>query len=284
MSTAVQISRPVLRYHGGKWKLAPWLLTMFPEHRVYVEPFAGGASVLMRKQRSYAEVYNDRWDAAVNVFRVLRDPIKAQRLREMLKLTPYSRTEFMAVRFSDMAGLEDVEAARMTILRSFAGFGSASTNGDFATGFRANSNRSGTTPAHDWMNYPSHIERFTARLTGVIIENKDAIEVMRQHDGLKTLHYVDPPYPHSTRVMARGNASYAHEMSDDDHRKLASELKALRGMVFISGYACKLYDDDLFANWQRRERPTHGDGASKRTEVVWMNEAAAEKCKQKTLY
>src|SRR5579863_6792854 len=88
--------RPVLRYHGGKWKLAPWIIEHLPEHRVYVEPFGGGASVLMRKARSYAEVYNDKWDVVVNVFRVLRDAEKAIELKRLLELTPFSRTDFKA--------------------------------------------------------------------------------------------------------------------------------------------------------------------------------------------
>jgi DNA adenine methylase len=266
--------RPVLRYHGGKWKLADWIISYFPKHRVYVEPFGGGASVLMQKDRSYAEVYNDKWDVVVNVFQVLRDADKAEQLKKVLELTPFARTEFNSAFGHKPASLADVEAARLCILRSFAGFGSASTNGDYATGFRSNSNRSGTTPAHDWVNYPTHIHSYVKRLQGVVIENKEASEIIAQHDGLETLFYVDPPYPHSTRNMQRGNAAYAVEMTDDQHRALAEQLKSVQGYVILSGYPCELYDSELYFNWHRVERKHRADGARLRTEVLWINDRA----------
>ena len=272
--------RPILRYHGGKWKLAPWIISLMPPHLIYVEPFGGGASVLMRKDRSYAEVYNDRWDTVVNVFRVMRDPEKAAKLRFQLELTPFSRTEFME---ASTPSEDDVELARRTLLRSFAGFGSASTNGSFSTGFRANSNRSGTTPAHDWQHFPEGITAYVERLRGVIIENKDALEVISQHDSPRTLYFVDPPYVHATRNMQRGNAAYACEMNDDDHRHLAEVLHDVSGMVMLCGYDCELYRE-LFGDWERIDKEAMADGARPRTESLWFNPAAFEGRAQKSIF
>jgi DNA adenine methylase len=268
----MKVERPILRYHGGKWILAKWIIGLMPPHRIYVEPFGGGGSVLMRKPRSYAEVYNDRWDVVVNVFRVLRDEAKAERLKTALELTPFSYTEFMAV--GDDSEADDVERARQTIFRSFAGFGSASVNADFSTGFRANSHRSGTSPAHVWAHYPEQIRAFVDRLAGVCIENRDALNLIPQHDSPQTLYFVDPPYVHSTRNMKRANASYAFEMSDADHRELAQVLKAARGMVMLCGYNCDLYRE-LYGEWKMVERIALADGARERTECLWMNAAAS---------
>ena len=85
--------RPLLRYHGGKWLLAPWIISHFPAHRVYVEPFGGAASVLIRKERSYAEVYNDLDSEVVNLFRVLR--AQPDDLVHAIELTPFARDEFV---------------------------------------------------------------------------------------------------------------------------------------------------------------------------------------------
>lgn len=266
-------TRPVLRYHGGKWKLAPWLLGFFPAHRVYLEPFGGGASVLLRKPRSHGEVYNDIDGDVVNVFRVLRDPATADRLRVLLELTPYSREEFNA---SYEPAADPVERARRVIVRSGMGFGSAAVLSKHNTGFRPCSNRAGAVPAQDFANWPAQIEAFTRRLRGVTIENRPALHLIPQHDDDDTLHYVDPPYPLGTRGSARGvRQKYAHEMTDDDHRQLAAVLRDCAGMVVLSGYPCELYDCELYPDWQRHERRHFADGARERTEVVWLNPACS---------
>ena len=228
--------------------------------------------MLMRKSRAYAEIYNDLWGTVVNVFRVLRDPEQAQELERLLRLTPFAREEFDLCGEIELVKVQDpVELARRTILRSFAGFGSAATNAKHSTGFRSNSTRAYTTPAHDWANLPDLIPAFTNRLKGVVVENRPAADVITHHDGPATLHYVDPPYPHATRSLKRGNSLYVHEMTNDQHRELATVLRNLKGMVVISGYPCELYDDELYPDWTRIERKTFADGARKRIEVLWLS-------------
>lgn len=266
--------RPVLRWHGGKWILAPWIISHFPEHRVYTEVFGGAASVLMRKPRAYSEVYNDLDGEVVNLFRVLRDEVLAGQLVSALRLTAFARDEF---NLAYEPSVDPLERARRLVAVSFMGFGSNAHNTSSRTGFRANSNRSGTTPAHDWANYPESLGITIQRLRGVVIENRPAVDILSQHDGLETLHYVDPPYVHSTRDSAVNQKDYRFELTDADHRELASRLHGLKGMVVLSGYPCELYDRILYPTWHRVERESLADGARKRVEVLWLNPAAHDK-------
>lgn len=265
--------RPALRYHGGKWKQARTIIAEFPPHRVYVEPFGGGASVLLRKPRSYAEVYNDLDGEIVSFFRILRDPDTAAELQRRVAMTPFARGEFNE---AYQAADDPIEEARRLLIRSFMGFGSDGILAVSRTGFRANSNRSGTTPAQDWRNFADCIPEFTERLRGVVIENRHAREVIAAHDGPETLFYVDPPYVLSTRKgwglgLSRG---YKHELGDEDHAHLAAILNGVRGMVVLSGYACDLYEQ-LYDGWKRIEYGAHADGARARVETVWINDAAS---------
>lgn len=276
-------TRPIMRYHGGKWKLASWLIGLFPPHHTYTEVFGGGASVLLQKNRSYAEVYNDIAGSVVNVFRILRDPAQASELERRIRLTPFSRDEFELASGVNIECEEDhIERARLMLFRSFAGFGSGATNTRHRTGFRSSTSRSRTAPPYDWMRYPDHIRSFTERLQGVVIENRPAIEVLQRHDKANALHYVDPPYVHETRYLSAGGKVYEYEMSDDDHRQLAGVLRTLKGMVVLSGYDCDLYEE-LYGDWRKVQREALADGARKRIETVWLNPSAADAQRQMKL-
>jgi DNA adenine methylase len=269
------ITVPAFRYHGAKFRISGWVHQHLPAHRTYVEPFGGAAGVLLTKMRSYAEVYNDLDGDVVNFFRVLQNHALREQLIEACHLTPYARDEF------DLAfdeSVEPVERARRLVIRAQMGFGSAgATKGK--TGFRIDSQRAYGTAQHLWVKYPDGLAAIAERFTGVLIENRPAVEVMQQHDTPQTLHYVDPPYVHSTRVMQTGKAGYyRHEMDVSAHEELLAALLQLRGMVVLSGYRTELYDDTL-AGWQRVEttaRISAGRGSATRTECLWVSPSAAE--------
>jgi len=259
------IRRPALRYHGGKYLQAPHIISHFPEHRTYVEPFGGGASVLLRKPISFSEVYNDLDDEVVGFFRVLRD--HGRRLVELLELTPFSRAEFNGA--YQPTG-DPIERARRTAIRSFMGFGSDGIHSSHRTGFRGRSQRSGTTPAGDWANYPMNLRRLIERFQGVVIEQREALRVIVGYDSPTTLFYVDPPYVHSTRQRVDRARGYRHELSDANHRSLLEVLNSVQGMVVLSGYPSPLYEE-MLGGWRRIERTgPFSDGARKRTEVLWL--------------
>lgn len=284
IQAATKITSPVMRYHGGKFRLAPWVMSFFPEHSVYVEPFGGAAGVMLQKPKSVAEVYNDLDTDVVNVFRVLQCPESSQRLAELLALTPYARPEFEV---AYLPTSDPVEQARRTLIRAHMGFGSAgATKGK--TGFRSDSRRSYGTASHIWAKFPPKVAAFCERFAGVIIENRPAAAVIETHDSADTLFFVDPPYLHSTRCDARtsGGRHYNHEMSDDDHAQLLFELTKVRGFVALSGYPADFYADRL-SGWEMvstESRISAGRGTGLRTECLWLNPRCAEAQKQGRLF
>ncbi|MFV2944263.1 DNA adenine methylase [Pseudomonas japonica] len=271
-TNAGAVNAPVIRYHGGKFRLATWVIEHFPPHQLYVEPFGGAAGVLIQKPRAYGEVYNDLDGDIVNLFRVLQSADTRTALTEQLILTPYARDEFALA----WTPAEDpVERARRTIIRAQMGFGSAGASKG-TTGFRIDCSRQYGTAQQLWARYPDQLAAVGQRLAGVLIENRPAVEVMLGHDTPSTLHYVDPPYLHDTRVRgAQSGRYYRHEMTNEQHAELLQTLGLLKGMVVLSGYPSELYADHL-TGWTQNStqaRISAGRGGSTRTECLWLNPA-----------
>jgi len=168
-----------------------------------------------------------------------------------------------------------LERARRTIARSFMGYGS---NGIIAdTGFKMDSS-AGKHAAQCWADYHPRVIEIQERLMGVVIENKDAIEVMAQVDSPQTLHFVDPPYVHETRNEKHG---YRFEMSNKEHEKLCEFLMSLNGMVILCGYPNEIYDK---MGWLLVQKKALADGARERTECLWLNPAADKAQSQLSLF
>ena len=158
-----------------------------------------------------------------------------------------------------------IERARRLVTRTFMGFG---TNAHHRkTGFRSKSHRNNTTAENDWRNYPESLVKIISRLRGVVIENKNALDLMSSMDGDEILFYLDPPYLPETRDAG---SDYGFEMTRDDHVDMLITISKLSGMVILSGYDNAMYDEYL-PNWRKSFKDTFADGAKKRTEVLWIS-------------
>lgn len=276
--------RPVCRYYGGKWKMADWIISFFPKHKTYVEAFSGAASVLMKKKPARTEVYNDLADEMVNLFQVLRDQDNAAELRRLLSLTPYSRTEWLNC--YELAN-NPIEQARRTIVLSTMSHNPSKVMRRQTNGFRTCSSGHHRLPA-DFRNHINCLEAVTERLQGVIIENRDAVKIMKQHDRKDTLHYVDPPYLMSERT-SKGSRYQVELESSDEHYTLAEELRNLKGFVIVSGYPSREYKE-MFEDYgwhvEHKKAVTGAaiKGKSTRTEGLWMNPQCAAAQRQLKIF
>ena len=258
------VTRSVLRYFGGKWAIAPWVIAHMPAHRVYVEPFGGAASVLLRKPRSAIEVYNDLDEEIVGIFALLQDPVQCSRLIRLLRRTPYARGQFEQ---AFIPSNDPLVRAQRAIVRAYLSFHHASLfnpkKKDFADALHGKT----SSKAHQWMRYPRHLVQVCRRLQGVIIERRDAQEVIRAQDSATTLFFVDPPYLPATRSVG----GYRCELTQAQHVALLERLLAIQGMAVVAGYPSELYDD-MLTGWRRIERPHQAHHSKRvRTEVLWLS-------------
>lgn len=252
-------SRPVLHYLGSKWAIAPWVLQHLPPHVTYVEPFGGGAAILLRKEPSPVEVYNDLDHAVVSFWRVLRS--RPHEFIAQLQGTPWAREEY---KLAWEPCEDELEAARRFFIRCWMNYSGGS---DRPSGWRCNARqKSGHIP--HWGREERLLE-VAERWRQVQIEHDDALKVIRRFDGPETLHYCDPPYMPETRSSGSG---YACELSADAHHELLETLLRVKGRVVISGYPNELYTQELESRgWGRVERESRTrDPKAKRTECLWI--------------
>jgi DNA adenine methylase len=277
--------RQPLKWWGGKKYLAPRFIDLMPRHLHYVEPYGGGLAVLLNKdpfdrrhqwgeksdQQGISEVVNDVYGSLQNFWSVLKSEEGFLRFQRILDATPFSEDEFNR---SDGAMCPvtdvDVDAAVAFFVRCRQ----SRTGGfkEFATLSRKRTRRRMNEQASAWLNAVDKLNTVHARLKRVVILCRDALDVIEQQDDEQTLFYLDPPYLPSTRATA---GSYAHEMTETDHRRMLDSIRCRKGAVMLSGYPNALYDEWLH-DWNRHDFPIDNKaagGKSKRKviESVWCN-------------
>lgn len=251
--------KSILKYPGGKRRIANWIIDHFPQHKVYCEPFFGSGAVFFNKQPSYIETINDLDENIVNLFEVCRK--HPAELAAAVNLTPFSRDEF--INCYEINVDNPIERARRTIVRYHQSFGTSNSS---KNSWKNVQTYGGPKCATMWNYLPDTIIECCKRLKEAQIENIDAIELIKRYDDKHTLIYCDPPYLQSLRKKNM----YAVEMDDEKHIELLNVLKESKSMIVLSGYDNELYNNEL-KGWYTDEKVTTAQMGLKRTEKLWMN-------------
>lgn len=295
MTKPNKITNP-LKWHGGKSYLADWIISLMPKHLHYVEPYAGGLAVLLAKDpndsqhhwsdggepsssgRGTSEVVNDLNGELTNFWYVLQDDEKFKEFKRVISVTPFSQREWDQAYTESTEGIHIEAAVRKLLIRNAINFfircrqSRAGSFKSFATLSRNRTRRGMNEQASAWLNCIDGLPAVHDRLKRVVILHDDALKVIRQQDGPKTLFYLDPPYVHSTRNESSIKA-YEYEMSDDDHYQMLLTIRACKGNVMLSGYRNDMYDKRL-ADWNRHDKLIDNKLSSDRVSViesVWCN-------------
>jgi DNA adenine methylase len=260
--------KPPMPYFGGKGLLAPAIADLLPAHEHYVEPFGGSLAVLLAKRPAAMETVNDLDQDLMTFWRVLRD--RPDDLERVCALTPHSRAEHAA---AYEPTTDELEQARRVWIQLTQGRAGVRTT----TGWRHYGKPVGGTSMPDYLR--GYVARFgpaVERLAAVSLECLPAVDVIEKYGKhSEVLLYVDPPYLGSTR----NSGGYVHEMKHaEQHRELAVALNEAKAAVVLSGYASRLYDDELYQGWHRHTfTSSTGQGGTweNRTEVLWSNRPLA---------
>jgi DNA adenine methylase len=233
----VNAPKIVYRQYGGKSSMARWIVSHFPEHRVYLEPFCGSCSVLLAKPRSHIEIVNDRDDRLVAMFETLRT--RPYELAALLWASPYSPANWRAAPLDD-DGLEDGRRLIAEGQQYYCGNGTTST---WAIDKCAAAHKP---KASVWADWAARVLPFAARMKDVQILNEDAIAAIeRVKDDPEALIYVDPPYLGHEK-------EYRFQV---DYKRLVDVLRTAKAKVLVSEYAEAL---SLYDGWSQIRRDMAG--------------------------
>lgn len=263
--------RIVFGWYGGKFSHLDWLLPLLPKCHHYCEPYAGSGAVLLNREPSPIETYNDIDGEVVNFFRVLRDHY--EELVRSIALTPFSREEYHLAICAAKDGISDVELARRFYIKARqtrTGLAQTASLGRWAN-CKETSRAGMSGVVSRWLGGVYALDDIAKRLIRVQIENRPAVDVIKLYDSPNTLFYCDPPYLHATRGDSN---AYGFEMDEDQHRLFAEVANECAGKVAVSGYDHPLMEELFPSNrWYKivgEDKTIHSTKGT-RQEVLWTN-------------
>jgi len=231
-----------ISYYGGKQTLAPTIIKLIPQHKLYCEPFIGGGAVFFLKSKSDVEVINDTNKSLVTFYRVVQNDFAS--LEREIRITLHSRDMHRkaGVIYNNPDMFNELKVAWAVWTLSVQSF-SSMLDGSWGYDIKRN-----TTSKKISNKRNSFTEDHAIRLQDVQIECADAIRIITTRDNKDAFFYCDPPYYNSDMGHYDG-------YSLDDFKNLLETLALLKGKFLLSSYPSgilKEYTDG--AKWYTIER------------------------------
>lgn len=269
---------PPVKYYGSKFLMKDQIMSRFPlNYNKYIEGFGGGASILLAKTRDVIEVYNDLGQNIYSLYSVIQDEERFKKLKHRMDLSLYSaqQRDISKELLKGKLSVDDRAYHYLIVNRlSFNGVGGFSVN--------LSVRRSMSKSTSDYLSMIDRLPELHDRLSSVIIENRNIIDLIKRYDSEDSFFYLDPPYVHSTRSSS---TNYEQEMTDDEHREMLELIQNSKGKFLISGYANDIYKMIEIDGWHRYDFKSPNTGSNK-IETLWWNydEYGEEKVSDQTFF
>lgn len=255
-------------YFGGKFTWLDYLYKEFPNDFIHlVDLFGGSFTVSINYQRNVIKTANEINEDITNFFKVLRDDTDS--LINALELTPCSLLEYNNCWIKTDNSIENARRFYVRVRQSFFGLGASRKNKGWQMA-KTQLNCQGGETVSKWNNAIPKLNDVAKIIReNFQITNFDYNECIDKIDFDGAFFYCDPPY--SKRSRASFN-DYKYEFTDEDHYKLASKLKTIKGKAMVSGYDCSLMNE-LYSDWRKVKFPVKKNNirSSEVQEVIWMN-------------
>ena len=209
-------------YLGGKRLLTKTILNLLPDHRLYCEPFAGSATILLAKTPSPCEVLNDLNGELINLFRIVQN--HPEEFLKCMRWSLRSRTEFARFKEIQPRHLTDIQRAVRFYYLLRTGYGGKlpDVNCHFAGRLDCSSRPFLGSRAEQTL-FEVHL-----RLENVVVEQLPYDECLARYDGPDSFFYLDPPYWGFENFYGKGI------FNREDFHRLAVLLQSLKGRFLMS--------------------------------------------------
>lgn len=239
MSEKLSLKTPVT-YYGGKQMMCNKIVPLIKPHRLYCEPFAGGAAIFFAKEPSELEVLNDTNRELINFYKVVQNNFTE--LEKEVKITLNSRDLYRKAStiYNNPDMFSEVKRAWALWVMSSQSFGSQLDN---SWGYDKGKNRTAKKVKNA---REAFTEELAIRLQNVSIECADACYIIRTRDCADAFFYCDPPYY---------NACMGHYdgYSLADFTELLDTLSKIKGKFLLSSYPSEILKEYTKQhNWQTK--------------------------------